>query len=1014
MSDRMHPISFEKMVTWIIEEFNTKSRVFGIHKNKFYRSKSQNNREFLGENLGVPIGPAAGPNSQLAQNIIASYLTGSRFIELKTVQIIDGEDLPVAKPCINAEDECYNVEWSTELRVEEAYEEYIKGWFLIHIIMVEFDISKDKDFMFNISVGYDLEGIKSKKINEFIENMKDASNTEIWQQCIKVLENSLDKFNNFTLQDLNNISPKICSSITLSTLHGCPPAEIERIATYLLKDKNLHTFIKMNPTLLGEDFVGNTFDVMGYSYIHLNSHHFKNDLQYKDAIIMVKKLREIAKGKDLELGVKLTNTLPVKILNNELPGEEMYMSGKALYPLTIALASKLSKEFNGELSISYSGGADFFNIDKIFNVGIYPITFATTLLKPGGYQRITQIANKISGMPHDKNKKINTILLETIAKEAINNPHHVKSDKRERSRKIESKLPIYNCAIAPCKVGCPINQRIPEYIALVNEEKYDEAFRVIARDNAAPGITGTICNHNCQTKCTRLHYDSSLEIRNMKKIAVNHAENKYISEIKTCEIKSNNKVCIIGAGAAGLSTALYLRRNAMDVTVFEKREKPYGIINYVIPEFRIAKEVIKNDFNMVKAHGVKFNFKAEEKVNLAELQKEFKYIILATGAWEPGKVSMKRGNEKTLNAIRFLEEFKSSSEDMNLGTSVCVIGGGDVAMDAARAAERVKGVENVSVIYRRTKEFMPASSEEVQLTLEDGVNIKELLAPVEFKNNKLICEEMILGEKDSSGRQMPIPSGAFISVDATTVIVAVGERVDSEFFRSLGLEVDSKGIPITDNNCKTSIENVYIGGDAKTGPGTIVNAMAHGKSIAKDILKRENLNCDLNEEEKLRTISENLKYKNMVYKRKGVLCSSTLSNEDGSRCLGCDSVCELCVDVCPNRANVVIDLGYKSEVIHMDGMCNECGNCGVFCPYKGNPYKDKLTLFWNDEDFINSSNKGFFIKDVSKGICNIRSEDGKIFQSKLNEKNESYDRNLLSKEMKDIIKACITEYGYLL
>ncbi|MEG0307097.1 MAG: putative selenate reductase subunit YgfK [Clostridium sp.] len=1017
MSDRMRPISFEKMVTWIIEEFNTKSSIFGIHKNKFYQSKFQDNREFLGENLGVPIGPAAGPNSQLTQNIIASYLTGSRFIELKTVQIIDGEDLSVAKPCINAEDECYNVEWSTELRVEEAYEEYIKGWFLIHLIMVELSISKDKDFMFNISVGYDLEGIKSKKINEFIENMKDASNTEIWQQCIKVLENSLDKFNKFTLQDLNNISPKICSSITLSTLHGCPPAEIERIATYLLKDKNLHTFIKMNPTLLGEDFVGNTFDVMGYSYIHLNSHHFKNDLQYKDAIIMIKKLKEIAKEKGLELGVKLTNTLPVKILNNELPGEEMYMSGKALYPLTIALASKLSKEFNGELSISYSGGADFFNIDKIFNVGIYPITFATTLLKPGGYERVTQIANKISDMPQNKNGKISTILLEIAAEEAINNPHHVKSDKRGSSRKIDAKLPIYDCAIAPCGVGCPINQQIPEYIALVNEEKYDEAFQVIARDNAAPGITGTICNHNCQTKCTRLHYDSSLEIRNMKKIAVNHAANKYISEIKPCEIKSNSKVCIIGAGAAGLSTALYLRRNAMDVTVFEKREKPYGIINYVIPEFRIAKEVIENDFHMVKAHGVNFNFKAEEKVNLEELQKEFKYIILATGAWESGKVSMKKGNETTLNAIKFLEEFKSGYEDMNLGTSVCVIGGGDVAMDAARAVKRVKGVKNVSVIYRRTKDFMPASSEEIQLTLKDGVNIKELLAPLEFENNKLICEEMILGEKDSSGRRMPIPSGSLISVDATTVIVAVGEKVDSKFFRSLGIEVDSKGIPITDNNCRTSIENVYIGGDAKTGPGTIVNAMAHGKSIAKDILKKEKLNCDLNEDGKLRTITENSKDKDIFYKRKGMLCSSTLSNEDGSRCLGCDSVCELCVDVCPNRANVVIDLGYKSEVIHMDGMCNECGNCGVFCPYKGNPYKDKLTLFWNDEDFINSSNKGFFIKDVSKGICNIRSEDGKIFQSKLNEKNkenESYDRNLLSKEMKDIIKACITEYGYLL
>ncbi|MEG1254532.1 putative selenate reductase subunit YgfK [Clostridium sp.] len=1014
MSDKMHPISFDRMVNWIITEFRTKDSIFGIHKNKFYYSKTGNNIEFLGGNLGMPIGPAAGPNSQLTQNIVAAYLTGSRFIELKTVQILDGEDLPVAKPCINAEDECYNVEWSTELRVEEAYEEYIKGWFLLHLLMVELNISDNKDFMFNISVGYDLEGIKSRKIDSFIENMKDASNTRAWNDCIKVLENNLNNFNKFTLQDLQNISPKVCSSITLSTLHGCPPAEIERIATYLLKDKNLHTFIKMNPTLLGEDFVGDTFNTMGYDYISINPNHFKNDLQYNDGIKMIKILKEIANDQGLKLGVKLTNTLPVKILNKELPGEEMYMSGRSLYPLTITLASKLSNEFNGELYISYSGGAEFFNIDKIFSTGICPITFATTILKPGGYERITQIANKLELIVSEKNNRIDTRLLSKLAKESIHDFHHIKSARTVGSRKINSKLPIYDCAIAPCTVGCPINQQIPEYMALVSEEKYQEAFNVIVRDNASPGITGTICNHNCQFKCTRLDYDSALEIRNMKKLAVINAQDKYISEVIPCRIKSNKKVCIIGAGAAGLSAAMYLRRNAMDVTVFEKREKPYGIINYVIPEFRISKEVIEKDFNMVKSHGVKFNFGVDENINLQDLKKEFDYIILATGAWKPGKVSMKKGEDKTLNAIRFLEQFKIGNESLNLGTDVCVIGGGDVAMDAARAAKKVKGVENVSIIYRRTQSFMPASGEEIQLALKDGVDIKELLAPVEFEGNNLICEKMILGDKDASGRRIPIASGILSCIDATTVIVAVGEKVDSEFFKELGIEVDLKGIPITDSNCETNMKNIYIGGDAKTGPGTIVQAMAHGKAIAENILHKENLNCDLNEERKSDCKTKTLENTTILYGRKGILCDSTLSKEEGNRCLGCDSICELCVDVCPNRANVVIKLGDKSQIIHLDGMCNECGNCGVFCPHKENPYKDKLTLFWSNEDFTNSKNKGFYIKNIDKGICNIRSEDGKIFQCKLYEEDTLYNRNQPSKEMKEIIKACMNEYGYLL
>lgn len=150
----------------------------------------------------------------------------------------------------------------------------------------------------------------------------------------------------------------------------------------------------MNPTLLGEKFVRDTFDKMGYDYVVLNPNHFINDLQYKDGVSMLKRLKSLAKKLELEIGVKLTNTLPVKIENNELPGEEMYMSGRSLFPLTISLASKLALEFDGDLQISYSGGADFFNVEKILKAGIQPITFATTILKPGGYERITQMAKR--------------------------------------------------------------------------------------------------------------------------------------------------------------------------------------------------------------------------------------------------------------------------------------------------------------------------------------------------------------------------------------------------------------------------------------------------------------------------------------------------------------------------------------------------------------------------------------------------------------------------------------------
>ncbi len=467
---RCDQFSFNKMVTWITKELKEKESIFGIHKNKFYKNDSEKYIELFGEKLASPLGPAAGPNSQLTQNIVASYLTGSRFIELKTVQVIDGEDLPVAKPCIHAQDECYNVEWSTELTVPEAYDEYIKAWFLLHVLMKELNLSEERDFMFNMSVGYDLDGIKSPKVDAYIDGMRNASTTKIWNECRGILLSNIDLLSNFSKEDLDKISPVVCPSITLSTLHGCPPEEIEKIAKYLLEEKNLHTFIKMNPTLLGEKFVRDTFDKMGYDYVVLNPNHFINDLQYKDGVSMLKRLKSLAKKLELEIGVKLTNTLPVKIENNELPGEEMYMSGRSLFPLTISLASKLALEFDGDLQISYSGGADFFNVEKILKAGIQPITFATTILKPGGYERITQMAKKVEEDLKGAFKGINIEYLNELASSAVNDKYHLKDLRPVDSRKISLELPTYDCAVAPCTIGCPINQQIPEYVSLVGEK----------------------------------------------------------------------------------------------------------------------------------------------------------------------------------------------------------------------------------------------------------------------------------------------------------------------------------------------------------------------------------------------------------------------------------------------------------------------------------------------------------------------------------------------------------------
>ena len=222
MSDVMTPIPFGNLMNWILEEKKS-GKVFGV--SRAFKADKAKYYEIFGRKLETPIGPAAGPHTQLAQNIVAAYYTGSRFFELKTVQKMDGEELSkcVAKPCITANDECYNCEWSTELYVPQAFDEYVKAWVALKVIAKEWDLGDMDGFQFNMSVGYDYEGIKTEKIDTFIEGMKDASNTPIFKECKQWLTDNISRFQNFKKEDIDKINADVCNSVTLSTLHGCPP-----------------------------------------------------------------------------------------------------------------------------------------------------------------------------------------------------------------------------------------------------------------------------------------------------------------------------------------------------------------------------------------------------------------------------------------------------------------------------------------------------------------------------------------------------------------------------------------------------------------------------------------------------------------------------------------------------------------------------------------------------------------------------------------------------------------------
>ena len=997
MSDIMTCMPFGQLMDWVLQEKKGQDTVFGVHRP--YTADPKNDMTIFTRNLETPVGPAAGPHTQLAQNIIASYYAGARFFELKTVQKMDGAELSacVNKPCILADDEGYNCEWSTELTVPDAMGEYIKAWFILHVIAKEFGLGAQDGFQFNISVGYDLAGIKGDKVNTFIDGMMEAKDTVIFQECRKWLLDNADKFQNFTREDIEAIPSNVCNSATISTLHGCPPQEIESIANYLLTEKHLNTFVKCNPTLLGYDFARKTMDEMGYDYMVFGDFHFRDDLQYEDAVPMLTRLMKLSEELGLEFGVKITNTFPVDVTRNELPSEEMYMSGKALFPLSISLAAKLSAEFAGKLRISYSGGADYYNIDKIVGCGIWPVTMATTLLKTGGYQRFTQVADKVEGICPKKWEEIDVDALKKLAADAITDGHHVKNIKPVPNRKSTKEVPLLDCFYAPCSEGCPIHQDIPQYVALTGEGKYKEALEVILEKNALPFITGTLCAHNCMTKCTRNFYEESVNIRGTKLTAAEHGYEQLIGEIKAGE-PNGKKVAVVGGGPAGIAAAYFLAREGAAVTIFEKEEKAGGVIRYVIPGFRIGDAAIDKDISFIQKMGVEIRTNTEI-TSVADLKAQgYDAVILAIGAGKPGTLKLEKG--ETVNALKFLRDFKANDGKLNIGKNVVVIGGGNTAMDTARAAKRTEGVEHVYLVYRRTKRYMPAAEDELLEVLEEGVEFKELLSPVSLDGGRLLCKKMKLGQMDASGRAGVTETADVVEVPADTVIVAVGEKIDTDFYTANQIVVDERGkAKVNDKTLETSVSGVYVAGDGARGAATIVEGIRDAQLAVKDILGKE-ITRDA-------AVTGDVKD---CFEKKGILKHSKEAKTEEERCLTCNKVCENCVDVCPNRANISIKVPgmAMNQVIHVDYMCNECGNCKSFCPYASAPYKDKFTLFANEKDMADSKNDGFVVLDKENKTCKVR------FVGLITDCKADDPADKLYDGLKKLICAVIDDYGYLI
>lgn len=464
----LYPIAFATLVERLQRELQGES-VYTLSRRSWWTPEQGISLKFehFGMTMGTPVGPASGPHTQLAQNLVLSWLGGARFMELKTVQILD--DLKIPRPCIHVPHIGYNVEWSQELRVSESAHEYAKGWYLLHLLASERGpgLWPQMDAIFDISVGYDLAGIQSEKVAHYLRTMQDA--TVLLQSLRKELPPALRTWAEI------DIPSAISNSVTISTFHGCPADEIEAIATHLMRKYRFHTVVKLNPTLLGYERVCHIVrEQLGYQQIRLHPEPFAKDLTWPLLMEMVPRLQQVAREEGVGFGVKFSNTLVMQ--SDEPPfkqGEDMYLSGPPLHVLALTLAHEFAQATQHQIPITFSAGVDAQNFPALVSAGIGPITTCTDLLKVRGYGRLHRYLRNLEGEMKSLGtsdltqfrmaragltdpQQATAYNLQRLAQQTLSDPtyHHEKN--HTPPKKVDNPLVLFDCLTCDkCVPVCP-------------------------------------------------------------------------------------------------------------------------------------------------------------------------------------------------------------------------------------------------------------------------------------------------------------------------------------------------------------------------------------------------------------------------------------------------------------------------------------------------------------------------------------------------------------------------------
>jgi homotetrameric NADPH-dependent glutamate synthase len=507
---------------------------------------------------------------------------------------------------------------------------------------------------------------------------------------------------------------------------------------------------------------------------------------------------------------------------------------------------------------------------------------------------------------------------------------------------------------APCKTACPANINVQGYIQLIKKKEYIKAVNLIRERNPLSAICGRVCTHPCETACTRDNVDSAVAIRQLKRFA----SDKEMEMVETGEITlpeeklpspAVQKVAIVGAGPSGLTVAQDLAIRGYAVTIYEASSEAGGMLRWGIPRYRLPVKVMDYEIELIRRKGVTFvyNCRVGKDITIQQLHEEYEAVFIGIGMQKSITLGLKGENlNGFMYGIEFLHSARTINDKSSLSGHVVVIGGGDVAMDAARTAIRL-GAERVSILYRRSAAELPAIEEEINHAKEEGVNFQFLTSPVEFigdekgKVNAVKCIRMELGEPDESGRNRPIPiKGSEFEVEASTVILAIGSQPDPIISDTKqDLPASKNGNIITDENGVTEKKGIFAGGDIVTGPATVIEAVAAGKRAAESIdrylrgedqkisrfvdtikpIPEELLPSTKNVEKRPRTISKELSVEERI--RNFDEIEASFSEEEAlaesERCLNCAlcSECGECIEACEKKA---INHNMEEQVTELD------------------------------------------------------------------------------------------------